>query len=93
MASTSLPSTQKALFLEAKFGKLNVRATGVAKPGPGQLLIKVEVAVLNQADWKVQAHNVLGLVEKYPAILGWDLSGTVVVVGEGATMFTIGDRV
>ncbi|KAM5536457.1 hypothetical protein V8D89_009893 [Ganoderma adspersum] len=89
----SLPSTQKAFFLEAKFGKLNVRATSVAKPGPGQLLIKVEVAVLNQGDWKVQAYNVLELVETYPAIMGWDLSGTVVAVGEGTTVFAIGDRV
>ncbi|KAM5535343.1 hypothetical protein V8D89_011028 [Ganoderma adspersum] len=88
----SLPSTQKAFFLEAKFGKFNVRATGVAKPGPGQLLIKVEIAVLNHADWKVQAYNVLKLVETYPAIMGWDLSGTVVAVGEGTTVFAIGDR-
>ena len=89
----SLPSTQKALFLDAKFGKFNIRATGVAKPGPGQILIKVEVAVLNQADWKVQAFNVLGLVEKYPSVVGWDMSGTVVAVGEGTTAFALGDRV
>ncbi|KAI1784160.1 GroES-like protein [Ganoderma leucocontextum] len=90
---SALPSRQTAFFLESKFGNFAVRTTDVGQPGPGQLLIKVEAAALNLIDWKVQAHNALDLVETYPSVQGWDLSGTVVAVGEGISAFVVGDRV
>lgn len=88
-----LPPRQKAFFLESKFGEFAVRQTDVGRPGLGQLLIKVEAVALNPADWKVQAHNTLDLVEIYPSVQGWDLSGTVVAIGEGVDAFEVGDRV
>ena len=93
--SANSAAKQKAFFLESKFGNFAVRTTDVAQPGPGQLLIKVEAAALNPIDWKLQAYNALDLVEVYPCIPGWDLSGTVAAVGEGegARVFAIGDRV
>ena len=33
------------------------------------------------------------LVKKLPYILGWDISGEVVALGEGVTQFAIGDEV
>ena len=89
------PTTQKALFLESKFGSFAVRTTNVGQPGPGQLLIKVEAAAVNPIDWKLQAYNALDLVETYPCVPGWDLAGTVAAVGEGkgAGAFAVGDRV
>jgi NADPH:quinone reductase-like Zn-dependent oxidoreductase len=32
-------------------------------------------------------------VESFPAVLGWDLSGTVAAVGAGVTRFRVGDAV
>ncbi|KAH9936498.1 chaperonin 10-like protein [Fomitopsis serialis] len=82
---------QKALFLTSKQGSFEVRTAPVPKPGPDQLLIKIEAAALNPVDWRVQAWGIL--VEKFPAILGEDLAGTVVDVGEGVTKYKKGDRV
>ena len=85
------PLTQKALLLDAKFGKFVVDTIPVPKPGPGEILVKVKAAALNPVDWKVQKYGIF--VEKYPAILGTDVAGDVEELGEGVTDFKKGDRV
>ena len=85
------PLTQKALLLDAKFGKFVVNTIPVPKPGPGEILVKVKAAALNPVDWKVQKYGIF--VEKYPAILGTDVAGDVEELGEGVTDFKKGDRV
>ena len=87
----SIPSQQKALLLQSKLGQFAVETVPVSKPGSGEILVKVEAAALNPLDWKIQAYGLI--VEKYPAILGFDGSGTVVEVGEDVTSFAVGDRV
>ncbi|TBU24591.1 GroES-like protein [Dichomitus squalens] len=87
----SVPSHQKALFLEAKQGQWAVRTTEVRKPGSGDIVVKVEAAALGGVEWKIQAWGIL--IKDYPAILGMDGAGTVVELGEGVTTFAVGDRV
>ena len=87
----SIPSHQKALLLQSKLGQFAVDAVPVSKPGSGEILVKVEAAALNPLDWKIQAYGLI--VEKYPAVLGFDGAGTVVEVGEDVTSFAVGDRV
>jgi len=88
----SMPSTQKALFLDEKFGSdLVIRETEIYKPGPGELLVKVKSTSLNPIDWKVQKDGLI--VTEFPAILGTDIAGDVEEVGEGVTEFKKGDRV
>ena len=82
---------QKALYLTEKLGSLAIGSAHIYTPCPGEIVIKVESAALNPADWIVQAYGVI--VEKYPVILGIDVAGTVVKVGEGVTRFKEGDRV
>lgn len=72
---TAQMAQQKALFLTSKQGSFEVRTTPVYKPGPDQLLIKIEAAALNPVDWRVQAWGIL--IEKFPAILGEDTDGEV----------------
>ncbi|KAG6853810.1 hypothetical protein H0H87_008284, partial [Tephrocybe sp. NHM501043] len=72
--------TQKALFLESKSGSCTVKERMVPKPGPGQLLVRVEAAALNPVDWKIQKWGLF--IETYPAILGRDISGVVEELGE-----------
>ena len=85
-------SQQKALFLQApNNGEFIVGTKDIPKPGPGQLLIKIHAAALNPLDWKIRAYGLY--VEKYPAILGCDASGTVEEIGEGVNEFEKGDRV
>ena len=85
------PLTQKNLSLDAKFGNFVVDVTSVPKPGPGEILIKVQAAALNPVDWKVQKYS--WFFETYPATLGTDIAGDVEELGEGVTDFKRGDRV
>lgn len=85
------PLTQKALLLDAKFGKLVVDTIPVPKPGPGDILVKVHAAALNPVDWKIHKYGIF--VQTFPAILGSDISGDVEEIGEGVLDFKKGDRV
>lgn len=84
-------NTQKALQLESKAGRLVVEDREILKPGPGELLVKVLAAALNPADWKIWKSGLF--IVDFPAILGSDIAGDVVAVGEGVTIFAPGDRV
>ncbi len=91
LANMSIPAKQKTLFLPAVQGVMTVQVNDVPKPGPDDLLIKIEAAALNPVDWKIIE---IGLfLDKYPAVLGLDGAGTVVAVGTNVTDFKIGDRV
>ncbi|EIW56845.1 GroES-like protein [Trametes versicolor FP-101664 SS1] len=86
-----MPSQQKALVLESKFGTLAIKDIDVPKPGPHEVLLRVEAAALNPADWKI---HVLGaLIETYPCVLGSDAAGTIEVLGDAVQGFAVGDRV
>ncbi|KAL0570400.1 hypothetical protein V5O48_011558 [Marasmius crinis-equi] len=74
---------QKALLLEKKQGSLIVGTRPIPKPGPGQLLVKVRAAGLNPVDWKIQEYGIFVPEEGYPVVLGTDIAGDVVEVGEG----------
>ncbi|KAJ3516569.1 hypothetical protein NLJ89_g1035 [Agrocybe chaxingu] len=82
---------QKALLVPKKFADFVVGDTEKYKPGPGEILIKVQSAALNPADWKIRKFGVI--VEEYPAVLGIDIAGDVEELGEGVTDFKKGDRV
>lgn len=83
--------THSGLFLDAKFGNFTVKPNTTPKPGPDELLVKIEATGLNPTDWKIQKYGIL--VQNYPAIIGTDVAGTVEEVGEGVTAFAKGDRV
>jgi len=67
--------------------KVQIIDSPIPKPGPGDVLIKVEVSGSNPKDWKVpnwmsKTHN-----------SGDDMAGTVAAVGKGVWEFKVGDRV
>jgi len=84
------PSQQKALVLESKFGELVINTVDVPKPGSGEILVKIQSAALNPIDWKIQKY---GLSSELPTVLGKDLAGDVIEVGEGVTNVAVGDRI
>jgi NADPH:quinone reductase-like Zn-dependent oxidoreductase len=62
--------------------------------GPGEVLVRVAAASINPIDTFERA----GLTKhwnplQFPAVLGWDLAGSVVRVGPGVSGFAAGDRV
>jgi NADPH2:quinone reductase len=63
-------------------------------PGPGEVLIRVRAAAVNPVDWKIREGGLARLFPcKFPLIPGWDAAGTVAMLGEGVTGFSIGERV
>jgi len=86
----------KAIVLTAygDVDKLVLRDVPDSKPGPSEVKVKVAAASINPVDWKLRS----GALQKFmplelPAILGRDVSGTVVEVGQGVRGFKPGDRV
>lgn len=62
----------------------------VPRPGPRDLLVRVEAVAVNPVDYKVRANADPG---GEPRILGWDAAGTVVAVGAAVELFAVGDEV
>ncbi|KAJ7455103.1 chaperonin 10-like protein [Mycena latifolia] len=87
----TIPQVQNALLIETKGSPFVLGTRPVPTPGPGDLLIKVHAAGLNPVDWKIQAYGIF--VEDYPAVVGTDVAGEVVAVGEGVEGWSKGDRV
>lgn len=85
-----MPTQQTALLLESKQGHFALREIPVPKPGPDEILVKVEAAGLNPLDWKIQAYGILR--EEYPAVLGVEGAGVVEEVGDAVQGFAKGDR-
>lgn len=87
----------KAIILTQPGGVENLQLTEIETPKPakGEVLIKVKAISINPVDWKTRkGMGMYGrLKELDPLILGWDISGTVVQIGEDVSEFNIGDDV
>ena len=63
-------------------------------PGEGEVLVRVAAASMNPIDWKIRSGAMQHMFPvEFPAILGFDLSGTVRAVGSGVTSLAPGDKV
>lgn len=85
------PSTHKAVYLEKVATPFTVTNLETPEPSSNEVLIKLGALAINPVDWKVQDNG--WFLSGYPAILGEDLSGTVVSVGSSVSRFKAGDRV
>ncbi len=65
------------------------------QPGPGEVLVRVEAAGVNPVDWKTRSGGgqAKKIGERFPLVLGWDLSGTVEEVGPEVEELAAGDEV
>lgn len=61
-------------------------------PGPGEALVRIAAASVNPVDYKIRSAGP-PIAPALPAVLGCDLAGTVVAVGDGVTAFREGDEV
>jgi NADPH:quinone reductase-like Zn-dependent oxidoreductase len=71
---------------------LSVAEVNEPTAGPGDITVSVAAAAVNPVDIKTRS-GYLPIELTYPAILGWDVSGTVVAVGPSVTRFAPGDNV
>ncbi len=88
----------KAIVIEKAGGVENLIITEIEKPviKENEVLVEVKAISINPVDYKVRANEaVLTMIygEQRPAILGWDIAGTVVATGNNVTAFATGDKV
>lgn len=73
--------------------KLEIREIAEPSPGPGQVKIRVAATSVNPVDWKMRRGGYTrGPLPEEPMVLGRDVAGEVVEVGEGVAFFRPGDR-
>jgi len=88
----------KAYVLNEAGGTENLILSEVERPAPqpNEVLIETKAISINPVDVKVRPfEEALNMVvgPERPIILGWDIAGTVAVVGKNVTQFKVGDSV
>ena len=91
-APATLPEFMTAAVL---YGQEDVRIEQVPVPraAPGELILKVAVALTCGTDLKVFRRGYHAKMIQPPALFGHELAGIVAEIGEGVTNFALGDRV
>lgn len=74
--------------------QLIVTEAPTPRPGPGELLVRVEAAGLNPLDAALVTGAMRAMMPvEHPFVVGMDAAGVVEAVGEGATGYDVGDPV
>lgn len=89
----SNPTTMTAAVVETTDGPFILRELARPEPGAGQVLVQIAASGTNPLDTKIRAGEAAHAQQPLPAILGMDLAGTVVAIGDGVVGFRIGDAV
>jgi len=94
IAMTPIPTAMLAIDPEAPGGPevLVLAEHPVPAPGPGEVLIRVAAAGVNRPE-VMQRQGKYPPPPGAPSILGMEISGTIVAVGEGVMVEAIGQRV
>ena len=87
----TIPDTMNAVVLHGA-DDMQMERRPVPQPGPGEVVLKVEVASICGTDVKV-LHRTLQGQPAGEFIMGHEYAGTVAALGPGVDEFQIGDRV
>lgn len=82
---TSLPILDKDSFIEFETTK--------PLPTGRDLLVKIAAVSVNPVDFKIRQNSAKDTILASPKIIGWDAVGVVEEVGEGVSLFKVGDEV
>ena len=92
-----MADTMRAVRIHSYGGSEAVRYEDVPLPeaGPGEVLVRARASSVNPVDWKTAegSGQASKIWERFPLVLGWDLSGVVEAVGEGVDSYQPGDEV
>jgi NADPH:quinone reductase-like Zn-dependent oxidoreductase len=105
-AASGQPTTMRAAVYRRFGGPEVIEIVEVSRPEPGagEILIRVNATTVSAADHRTRARDVpagllipsslvLGVLKPRRPVLGMDVAGVVVAVGEGVDRFTPGDEV
>jgi len=85
------PKLMRAMMLETAGRPVEPRCLHTPRPGPGQALIRVHACGVCRTDLHICDGELTH--PRLPLILGHEIAGTIVEVGEDASAFQVGDRV
>ncbi|MEU4519947.1 zinc-binding alcohol dehydrogenase family protein [Amycolatopsis sp. NPDC024027] len=86
--------TNTAAWITAKNARLEAASAPYTPPADDQIVVRNHAVAVNPLDWIIQsAGNLAYRWLNYPTVLGSDVAGEVVEVGEAVTRFRVGDRV
>jgi NADPH:quinone reductase-like Zn-dependent oxidoreductase len=86
----------RAVLIDDYGGPERLRLADIPRPEPRRrdVLVAVRATAVNPVDWKIREGGQGRAVPlKFPAVLGLDVSGVVVEVGDRVTRFAPGDEV
>lgn len=92
----AIPQTMQAWVIRGYGGAEAMRFERIAlpQPQPGEMLLRVEAASVNPADWKIRAGLLQAVLPlTFPRVLGRDCVGTVMSLGAGCSGFAVGTGV
>ncbi|KAK3705980.1 hypothetical protein LTR37_012974 [Vermiconidia calcicola] len=81
----------RAAWLDAIGQKLRVRQSEMPNPGAEDIVVRNYAVAVNPLDYKIQDFGLF--TESWPTIVGFDIAGEVVEVGDSVQRFKKGDRV
>jgi NADPH:quinone reductase-like Zn-dependent oxidoreductase len=92
---TSIPAQMKAAALDRYGGPevLHTETLPVPRPGPTQLLVRLDSAGIGEWDPYVRSGELQLGPRRFPQVIGNDGAGEVVAVGDDVRRFRVGDRV
>ena len=91
---SDIPENTAAYLITKPKKPLVVREAPYTRPGSGEIIVKNHAIAINPVDWfKQYVGDFLLTWMKCPFVLGSDVAGEVVEVGQGVTRFRTGDRV
>ncbi|CAG8907196.1 unnamed protein product [Penicillium egyptiacum] len=91
---SQIPENKAAWLSASGVTPLEIGSAPYTSPGPHQIVVKNSALGINSVDWAKQMLGEALLAHiSYPFILGEDVAGTVIEVGEGVERFRVGDRV
>jgi len=83
----------KALVLDAANAAFRLAELPKPVPGPGQVLVRIEMSGVNPLDTKIRSGTASHARHPLPAILGIDLAGKVEALGPGVDYFQLNEAV
>jgi NADPH:quinone reductase-like Zn-dependent oxidoreductase len=95
--ATVKETSMRAVEISRYGGPEVMRVVEVSKPAgpaPGHVLVRVAAAGVNPVDWKAREGYLKDFMPfTFPAILGGEIAGTIVAVGEGVVDLPVGAAV
>lgn len=86
--------TNEALWLSSPRGRFEVSPAPLPAAGPGQVVVRVRAVAVNPVDAITgPLRRIVTPWVRYPTVIGSDVAGEVVGVGDGVTGLSRGDRV